>query len=130
MKKLTDDQVLALRECKHVLNGDMLFWDKMAEFYADDPEVLERIAFEKKYLECLNAIPYSYNAYWKTRQTYFDTVDAFNAMVGYTGSTEHKKEFEDCLLEQIAATFGLDIDINGDGVTSFEKYRKKNNGDP
>lgn len=125
MRKLTEEEVLELRKCKHILNGDMIFWEKMAGFYKDDPEALERIDFEKKYLQCLNAIPYSYNAHWKTQKTYFATVDEFNALAGYTGAGEHKKEYENCLLEEIAAKFGIDIDINGDGVTSFEKYRRE-----
>ena len=127
VKQLTQEQVAELRQFKYKPNGDKLYWDKMAEFYADDKEVLERIEFEKSYLESLEAIPYEWASHWKTQKAYLDTVDDFNKMVGYTPEVKTEPEFQDCLLEEIAAKFGIDIDINGDGMTSFEKYRNRKN---
>lgn len=121
-RKLTKEQVQELRECKGKAGGDMLFWEKMERFYADCPEVMERIEFEKNYLLSLDAIPYTYPCYWKTQKTYLATVEEFCESVGY--EMEKEEGYEDCLLEEIAAKFGIDIDINGDGITSFEKYRK------
>lgn len=124
VKQLTEAQVKELRQFKNKPNGDMLYWDRLAEIYADDADMIERINFEKSYLESVRAIPLSYASHWKTEKAYLDTVDDFNKMVGYTSEPESEPEFKDCLLEEIAAKFGIDIDINGDGMTSFEKYRK------
>lgn len=125
VRKLTENEVRELRECKCKPNGDKLFWDKIAEFYKNDPKVLKRIEFEKQYLLSVEAIPYEFASHWKTEKEYLKTVDDFYEMVGYTQLKENAKDFEDCLLEEIAAKFGIDIDINGDGMTSFEKYRNK-----
>ena len=123
--KLTHEQIVELQSFKYKPNGDMLYWDKMAEFYKDDPNILKRIEFEKSYLESLIAIPLSYASHWKTEKAYLETVDDFNTLVGYTPEEKDEQQFEDCLLEEIAAKFGIDIDINGDGITSFEKYKNK-----
>lgn len=133
IRQLTQEQVEELRGFKYKQDGDMLYWDKMAEFYSDVPDILERIEFEKGYLESLRAIPYTYASHWKTERMYLDTVDEFNRMVGYEPEDDGEdgdnngagsgKGYKDCLLEEIAAKFGIDIDINGDGMTSFEKYR-------
>lgn len=119
-RKLTEAEVAELRTYKYKPGGDRLYWDRMAEIYADEPTVLERIEFEKQYLDSLDAIPYEYPCHWKTQKCYLDTVNDFNEAVGYT--PEEKPEVEDCLLEEIAAKFGIDIDINKDGITSLEKY--------
>lgn len=127
-KKLSQMQIEELHRCKYMPDGDMAYWDKMSEFYSDEPEILELIDFEKQYLVSLNAIPYEYPCHWKTERCYLDTVKEFNKIVGYESEEQPPVGFEDCLLEQIAAKFGIDIDINGDGITSFEKYRNKGKG--
>lgn len=125
VRQLTPEEVKELRSYKYKANGDMLYWDRLAEIYKDDAEILKRIEFQKGYLESLKAIPLAYACHWKTERTYLDTVDDFNAMVGYTPEEKDEPEFKDCLLEEIAAKFGIDIDINGDGMTSFEKYKNR-----
>lgn len=122
-RKLTEAQVEELRKCKYEVDGDMLFWDKMAEYYSDSPDVLERIEFEKSYLLSVRSIPCEYPCHWKTQNCYLDTVKDFNNAVGYTD--KGPEPFEDNLFEKIAAKFGIDIDINGDGMTSLEKYGNK-----
>lgn len=117
VRKLTNQQIDELK----VLNG-IQFWDKMAEFYQDDEEVSRKIEFEKSYLSSSEAIPTGYPCYWKTQKTYMDTVKDFCEMVGFP--VEEEPEFEDCFLEKAAAKLGIDVDINGDGITSFEKYKK------
>ena len=87
--------------------------------------MLKRIEFERNYLLSVESIPYEFASHWKTQKAYLDTVDEFNKLVGYTPEEKPEPEFEHCLLEEIAAKFGIDIDINGDGMTSFEKYKSK-----
>ena len=122
MRKLTESEVAELRTFKYKPNGDELYWDRMAEFYADDPETLEEIDYEKQLLLSVRQVPLGYQHYSGCIKMYLDSVDAFNEKVGYT--PEPEKEYPEVLMEKIAAKFGIDIDINGDGITSFEAYRK------
>lgn len=124
MKKLTEDEVKVLRGFRNQPDGDIKYWDKMADFYADDPDTLKRIEFERKFAESIHCIPLGYGSYDKTRQQYLDTVDEFNKEAGYT--PEPKEELvPDNLMEKLAARFGIDIDVDGDGITSFEHYKNK-----
>lgn len=121
MKKLNEDEIKELQACAHMPNGDEIYWDKCAEFYEGDKEASERISFMKGYLLSVKSIPLGYSSRMKTEKAYRDLVDEFNKEIGYV---PEKEEFEDNLLEKIAAKFGINIDINGDGLTSFDKYRR------
>lgn len=126
MRKLTEDEVKVLRAFKYQPDGDIKYWDKMAYFYSDDSETLKRIEFERRYAESVHSIPLMYGSYDKTRKQYLATVDEFNAECGYTPEPKNAP-IPDNLMEKIAARFGIDIDIDGDGITSFEHYRNKEN---
>lgn len=121
MRKLTENEIKDLRQYKNKPDGDMLYWEHLDKIYKDDKDALSKIQFLKQYLLGVKSIPFGYASRDKTERTYMDAVDAFNAEIGYTPEEDNT---EDCLLEEIAARFGIDIDINGDGKTSFEKYRK------
>ena len=122
MRKLTEEEVKELRTYKTKDNGEELYWDRLAEIYSDDIEALDRIHFEKRYLYSLKCIPVSYQSYGKTLKAYLASVDEFNKEIGYTDAPR-SAEAPDNFLEMIAARFGLDVDINGDGFTSFDKYK-------
>lgn len=123
MRKLNEKEIEILKGIEKESGYDLPFWDKMAEIYQNDDGVLKRIKFEEDYCRSVKAIPVGYNCHWKTQRTYMDTVEQFCIEAGYPNA-EEVEEFEDSILEKIAERFGIDIDINGDGMTSFEKYRK------
>ena len=106
MRKLTEQEVLELRAFKTMENGDELFWDRLAEIYSDDIEALDRIHFEKRYLYSVKCIPLAYQSYGKSLAAYLETVDEFNAQIGYTDE-EPDPEKPDEFLETIAERFGL-----------------------
>lgn len=125
MRKLTEEEVNELRAFKYEENGDELYWNKLAEIYSDDQDALEKIHFMKNYLLSVRAIPLTFQSHDKTVRTYLESVDAFNSEIGYTPEP-HDQVMVDNFLEKIAAKFGINIDINGDGITSFDRYGNNN----
>lgn len=121
--KLTPEENSELRRFKYVENGDELYWQRLSEIYKDEPEVIEKIKFFEGYLYSVKSIPFNYGSYQKTLNSYLSSVDKFNKEIGYVSESDEKPPYEDNLLEKIAEKLGINIDINGDGYTSFDKYR-------
>ncbi len=124
MRQLTPEEVLVLEQFKNVPDGDLKFWDKIAEFYADDTEALKRIEFERKFLLSVRMIALGFGSFDKTRQEYLDSVDEFLSAVGYPIAKKEAAEPAENILEKIFAAVGIDVDVDGDGVTSFQHYKK------
>ncbi|MCR4669044.1 MAG: hypothetical protein K5774_06740 [Clostridia bacterium] len=119
MRKLTEEEVLELRTYKTKENGDELYWDRLAEIYADDIEALDKIHFEKRYLYSVKCIPLAYQSYGKTLEAYLETVDEFNKEIGYTDEAPDPDK-PDEFLGTIAERFGLDFDLGSGTFTPRE----------
>lgn len=92
MRKLTHNEVVELRSCKHMDNGKLEFFNRAIRMYEDDPEAVEKLEELRKLYFDIQEIPFinnsAYGAYMKSMEMYFSQMDVILAEMGYTPSDD------------------------------------------
>lgn len=82
MKKLTEEQVKMLQDCKGVRGGAEKFYDILEDIYKDDEETLKKIKKCHEIYDSLDwVIPYA--AHEKSKNMYYHYMDELLNEVGY-----------------------------------------------
>lgn len=97
MRKLTKNEVIELRACKDMDNGQIEFFDRAARMYQDDPEAVDKIQKLKKMRldikEMADKDMSSVRSWEMSLNMYYEYVDTLLEEMGYTGKpVEEKKQ--------------------------------------
>jgi len=96
MRKLTKNEVIELRACKDMDNGQMEFFDRAARMYADDPEALAKMDKLRKMRlnikEMADKDASSVRSWEMSMTMYYEHVDELLEEMGYTGKPVEEKK--------------------------------------
>ncbi len=95
MRKLTYNEIVELRACKDMVNGQAEFFSRAKRMYADDPAAMKKLdemdAMRLDIEKILENNEGAVGAYAKSTEMYYHSMDELLAEMGYSAKPVEEK---------------------------------------